>query len=68
VIEEGAVSRRVYLPGDTGAVWRHLWSDDDWIPGWHDVPAPIGEPPVFYRPDSDFAVLFASLKGERDSQ
>ena len=60
VIEAGAVSRRVILPG-TG-VWRHLWSGADFPPGSHDVAAPIGQPPVFYRPDSAFAALFAGLR------
>ncbi len=67
VIEEGAVSRRAYLPGDAGTVWRHVWSGADWAPGWHDVLAPIGDPPVFYRPDSAHAALFAGLKAVRDS-
>lgn len=67
VIEEGAVSRRVYLPGDDATVWRHLWSGADFAPGWHDVAAPIGSPPVFYRPDSSFAGLFASLTLVKDA-
>ncbi len=58
VIEAGAVMRKVYLPDDA---WRHLWSGQDYKPGWHDVPAPIGEPPVFYRPGSAFAPLFARI-------
>ena len=58
VIEAGAAMRKVYLPGEG---WRHLWSGADYTPGWHDVPAPIGQPPVFYRPGSAFAALFASL-------
>jgi len=58
VIEAGAVMRQVYLPA---GAWRHLWSGKDFAPGWHDVPAPIGQPPVFYRPDSAFAPLFAEL-------
>jgi len=61
VIEAGAVMRRVYLPADTGAGWRHVWSGQDFAPGWHDVAAPIGQPPVFYRAGSAFAALFASL-------
>ncbi|QYU68834.1 alpha-glucosidase [Leptolyngbya sp. 15MV] len=61
VIVEGAVSRRVYLPGSGSEVWRHVWSGEDWRPGWHDVPAPIGTPPVFYRRDSAFEELFAGL-------
>lgn len=61
IIEQGAVSRTVYLPGAGGQVWRHIWSGDVFAPGWHDVAAPIGHPPVFYRPDSTFAALFAGL-------
>ena len=58
VIEAGAVTRTAYLPEGR---WRHLWSGRDHAPGWHDVPAPVGQPPVFYRPDSAFAPLFAEL-------
>ncbi|MFL0672700.1 MAG: alpha-glucosidase [Erythrobacter sp.] len=58
VIEQGAQRRRVYLPQGT---WRHLWSGAEFAPGWHDVPAPIGEPAVFYRPESRFADLFRGL-------
>lgn len=61
IIEQGAVSRRVYLPGGPGEVWRHVWSGADWHSGWHEVAAPIGQPPVFYRPESRFATLFGSL-------
>jgi sulfoquinovosidase len=67
VIEQGAVARRVYLPGDPSTVWRHLWSGADFAPGWHDVDAPVGSPPVFYRPDSAHAELFAGLPAVRDS-
>lgn len=67
VIEEGAVARRVYLPGTGSTVWRHLWSGDDFAPGWHDVAAPIGSPPVFYLPDSAHAELFASLPSVKDA-
>ena len=58
VIEAGAVMRRVYLPE---GVWRHIWTGQDHAPGWHDIAAPIGQPPVFYRPESAFAPLFVSL-------
>lgn len=61
VIERGAVSRQVYLPGGAGQTWRHIWTGADFAPGWHDVAAPIGQPPVFYRPESRFADLFAGL-------
>ncbi|RJT26500.1 alpha-glucosidase [Chakrabartia godavariana] len=59
VIEEAAIRRTVVLPGDTP--WRHVWSGTDFPPGTHDVAAPLGQPPVFYRPDSAFAGLFAQL-------
>lgn len=60
VIEAGAVQRRVILPGE--GRWRHVWTGEDFTPGVHDMAAPIGQPTVFYRPDSAFAVLFAGLK------
>ncbi|MFM1982785.1 MAG: hypothetical protein RJB22_1504 [Pseudomonadota bacterium] len=59
VIEEGATRRQVILPGK--GTWRHCWTGDLFAAGQHDVPAPIGAPPVFYRPDSAFAPLFAEL-------
>ena len=51
---------RVYLP--KGDQWVHLWSrttlqGDQWV----DVEAPLGQPPVFYRAQSEFATLFANL-------
>ena len=59
VIAAGAVSRPVILPGD--APWRHVWSGDDFAPGVHEIAAPIGQPPVFYLPQSPHAALFAAL-------
>ena len=58
VIEAGAEMRRTYLPQGP---WRHLWSGADYAQGWHDVPAPIGQPPVFTRHGSAFAPLFAQI-------
>lgn len=58
VIEAGASMRKVYLPQGN---WRHMWSGQDYAPGWHDVPAPIGQPPVFTREGSAFAPLFDGL-------
>jgi alpha-glucosidase len=49
----------VSLPGNTP--WRDVWSGAEYAPGRHEVAAPIGRPPVFYRPDSAFADLFAGL-------
>lgn len=59
VIDAGATQRQVVLPGDTP--WRHIWSGTDYAPGTYTIPAPIGHPPVFYRPQSPFATLFATL-------
>ena len=67
VIEEGAVTRRVYLPGDGDTKWQHIWTGEQCTPGWHSVNAPIGSPPVFWREGSDFAELFANLTSVRDS-
>jgi alpha-glucosidase len=50
--------RTVYLPQGE---WRHLWSGVTHAPGWHEVEAPIGQPPVFYRAGSVFAPLFREL-------
>ena len=60
VIEAGSEARTVILPGESR--WRHCWSGEDFAPGTLSVAAPIGQPPVFYRPDSAFAPLFAGLK------
>lgn len=59
VVEAEATARPVILPGDQP--WRHLWSGKDFAPGTHMIEAPYGRPPVFYRPSSIFAPLFASL-------
>jgi alpha-glucosidase len=61
VIEEGALSRSVVLPGE--APWRHLWSGKIYQPGRYQIDAPIGEPPVFVAPTSPFADVFAGLAG-----
>lgn len=60
VIEQGAVQRQVILPGE--GPWRHVWTGEAFAAGTHQIFAPIGQPPVFYRPDSAFAALFAGLK------
>jgi alpha-glucosidase len=59
VVEEGATSRRLLVPG--GETWRDLYSGRVVSAGWHDVPAPIGRPPLFVREGSAFADLFASI-------
>lgn len=62
VIEAGATQWRAYLPA--GAEWRHLWSGETFAGGASvEVAAPLGEPPVFWRADSAYAALFASIAG-----
>ena len=61
VIEEGVDTRMVRLPG--ASPWRHCWSGEEFLPGQHRIQAPLGCPPVFYRPDSAFAPLFQGLAG-----
>ena len=47
VVEEGAATRRLYLPHGT---WRDLWSDAAEDGGrWLDVPAPLDRIPVYVR-------------------
>lgn len=59
VYEQGAKTRTLYLPDDT---WIDLWTGKEVEPGEITVDAPIGKIPVFYRKDSTYAPLFASLK------
>ena len=61
VVTEGAVSRSVVLPGAKCDMWRHVWTGRDYAPGTHDIAAPLGKPPVFYRANSLYAACFASL-------
>jgi sulfoquinovosidase len=64
VIEEGAVARKLYLPAGE---WLHVWNGEHFGAGWHEVDAPIGSPPIFWREGSEYASLFGSLKRVRDS-
>ncbi|MBU7590663.1 MAG: alpha-glucosidase [Sphingopyxis terrae] len=59
VVEKGVEERRAILPGE--GPWRHCWTGEDFAPGIHRISAPIGMPPVFYRPGSTFAPLFGRL-------
>lgn len=59
VLAEQARTWDVYLPEDN---WVHLWSGKAFPGGSHEVEAPMGQPPVFYRENSIYAELFNSLK------
>ena len=59
VVEPGASSRKLWLPEGE---WIHLWTGKACAGGDASVPAPLGQPPVFYRMTSSFGALFASLR------
>lgn len=46
VTKPGVREVRIYLPEGT---WVHWWSGKSYGPGWHTVPAPLGEIPLFAR-------------------
>ncbi|MFW5889329.1 MAG: alpha-glucosidase [Bacillota bacterium] len=48
----------VYLPEDN---WIHLWSGKELSGGEIKVKAPLGQPPVFYRKDSEYRKLFEEV-------
>lgn len=59
VYNEGVNQWEVYLPQDN---WVNLWTGEECSGGNITVDAPLGKIPVFYRKDSSYAQLFASLK------
>ena len=59
VLEQGAVTREVYLPEDT---WVHLWTGNVYPGGRHIIDAPLGQPPVFCRRDSAYLAEFLALR------
>jgi alpha-glucosidase len=61
VSQAGKTEWSTYLPA--GAEWVHIWTAETFAGGRDvTVPAPFGEPPVFYRIGSQFADLFAGLR------
>lgn len=64
VIEADRADWTAYLPA--GAEWVHVWSGKRHAGGQDvTVPAPFGEPPVFYRADSAHADLFERIASVR---
>lgn len=59
VIKPNLSEWKVYLPKDA---WIHLWTGREYNGGWQIVPAPIGQPPVFYRKGSKYTDLFEKIK------
>lgn len=62
VLRPGQQRQRVYLPQEE---WVHVWTGRGYKQGWHEVEAPLGQPPVFYRADTPFRALFEGLRGLR---
>ncbi|WP_018237613.1 alpha-glucosidase [Ensifer sp. BR816] len=53
--------RTLYLPA--GDDWIHVWSGREYAGGQKiTVPAPIGQPPVFYRSGASLSASFAELR------
>ncbi|MGL4931436.1 MAG: hypothetical protein ACRC4H_15315, partial [Plesiomonas sp.] len=49
-----------YLP--VGEQWTHVWSGQTFTGGQRvTLPAPVGQPPVFYRANSPWKDLFAGI-------
>jgi alpha-glucosidase len=57
---QGALRRECYLPS---AGWIHLWTGKVYDSGLHQIDAPLGKPPVFYRAESKWSSLFAEIGG-----
>ena len=61
VQQPGLTEWLVHLPA--GATWTHLWSGTTHRGGaCITVPAPMGQPPVFYREGSSWAPLFQQVR------
>ena len=63
VVDPGFVDWEVYLPGPEG--WVYLWDEAQLViegPTHVKVPAPIGQPPVFYRANSKWRGLLNSIR------
>lgn len=60
VHQSGVTEWTTYLPA--GEQWTHVWSGQTFTGGQRvTLPAPIGQPPVFYRAESQWKPLFAQL-------
>jgi sulfoquinovosidase len=58
VIKKNKAMWKVYLPKDN---WIHVWTGKEYAKGWHEIAAPLGKPPVFYRNDADMKALFEKI-------
>ncbi len=58
VLEPGADARLCYLPQDQ---WVHLFTRREYAGGNYRIQAPVGQPPVFIRKQSDFFEQLISI-------
>lgn len=58
VLEKEKTVASVYLPDDE---WIDIWSGKEYGKGEHNIHAPLGRIPVFYRKRSEFSDLFARV-------
>ncbi|WP_375748613.1 alpha-glucosidase [Vibrio sp. HN007] len=58
VYNQGEVVKKLYLPEDE---WVHIWTGETFTGGWVEVDAPIGQPAVFYRKQSENAELIKEI-------
>lgn len=59
VINPNTTKWKVYLPDDQ---WIHLWSGKEYSPGWVEIDASLGKPPVFFLKKSRFILVFEKLR------
>jgi len=60
VYKEGAKDRQVYLPNDS---WIHIFTGKKYTGGGVTIEAPVGQPPVFIRENSEFKNTLLALAG-----
>jgi alpha-glucosidase len=59
VYNQGETVKRVYLPKDN---WVHAFTGESFSGGdWIEVDAPIGQPAIFYRANSEHSELFGAI-------
>ncbi|MGJ7095441.1 alpha-glucosidase [Vibrio hannami] len=58
VYNQGEVVKKLYLPEDE---WVHVWTGETFTGGWIEIDAPIGQPAVFYRKQSDNAEFISQI-------
>lgn len=58
VYEQNKREWELYLPEDK---WIHFWTGKEYSGGDIKVEAPLGQPPVFYRKNSDYRDLFQEV-------